>query len=246
MTVNVYWTRFMPSMHDIVKLGNNPRSFISPVLLYEPVQLAKHIKYKDYFGPAVSQCPAIVDDIKNTYVIKSPIDISIKINQDGLIIDDVDVEIGKQFLGPPQGVFGIHQLGFSYLYFSEKSLIGTQLPAYYDDNDFTRKTQAFSGSFDIGKWYRPAAKPTFKFLPNTREVKIKKGDALSYFRLNTAERVKLIEFEEPEIKETDYSGLLTAIKYPFNKILSLEHCYEYFERYKMRQRVLKYIKKNIV
>lgn len=236
----------MPSMPEITKLGNSPQGYISPVLLYEPVPLTKHIRYKDFFGPAVSQCPAIVDDIKNTYVIKSPIDITIRLNRDGLVIDDVNVEIGKQFLGPPQGIFGIHQLGFSYLYFSEKSLIGTQLPAYYDDNDFTRKTQAFSGSFDIGKWYRPAAKPTFKFLPDTKEVRIKKGDALSYFKLNTSEKVKLIEFEEPDEKPIDYSLLTTTIKHPFKNILNLETCYEYFERYNMRKRILKYIKQHTV
>ncbi len=64
------------------------------------------------------------------------------------------IDFAKSFLGNPQGKFGIHQLGLGYLFFSDKSLMATQLPAYYDQNSFTENTFAISASFDIGRWFR--------------------------------------------------------------------------------------------
>ena len=76
-----------------------------------------------------------------------------------------------------------------------------QLPAYYDNNDYTNKTNTITASFDIGNWFRPAGKPVFQIKKDVTTIDIKEGDALLYIKFNTTEKIKLIEFDDPEFKD---------------------------------------------
>jgi len=247
MSINVYWTRANPGFEELENMGLKQAAFMSPMRLMAPEPLLKHMDYKAFFGPSVSKCPAIVDDLKNIFVIKSPVDIKIKLGHNALDVDHQDIEFAKAFLGNPQGKFGIHQLSLSYLFFSEESLIATQLPAYYDQNNFIDSTFTISASFDIGRWYRPAAKPAFIVKPGVKTIDIKQGDPLIYFKLNTSEKVNLIEFDDVEfkqLKENSPEWACASLKRQSNTVISLAKCYEYFEQFKMRRKILRLIKNN--
>lgn len=249
MSINVYWTRSLPSYKNSIESGYSEETMISPLRVAAPEPLTKHINYKEFFGPAVSRCVAIVDDIKNTYVIRSPVDMKIIIGNTRLNVEGQDLQFAQAFLGPPQGAFGIHQLGMGYLFFSEKSLTAAQLPAYYDTNSFVDNTFLLSASFDIGRWYRPAGKPAFKFKPGVKEIDIKEGDPLMYFKFQTSEKVKLIEFDNKEFADMGDRGpewLCGGLKRQASNIIPLEKCYEYFDQYRMRKRILEIIKRNVV
>lgn len=249
MTINVYWSRANPSFSDLEGLGFPSSAYMSPLRIEEPAALTKHLNYKEFFGPNVSRCPAIVDDIKNTFVIKSPIDITIDIGNNSFQVHNQDLPFAQSFLGEPQGKFGVHQLSISYNFFSEKSLLITQLPAYYDTNSYIDNTHTISASFDIGKWYRPAGKPAFILKKGVKQIVIKQGDPLLYVKFNTQEKVKLIEFDDTEfrnLKERSPDWVCTTLKRQTESVTPLAKCYELFELYKMRQRILKLIKRNIV
>jgi hypothetical protein len=249
MTINVYWTRTNPSFDDLTALGFPTSAYMSPLRIEEPIPLTKHLDYKSFFGPQASRCPAVVDDIKNTFVIKSPVDITIDISPNSFKVENQDLAFAQAFLGEPQGKFGVHQLSLCYNFFSEKSLLLTQLPAYYDTNSFIDNTYTISASFDIGRWYRPAAKPAFVLKDTAKQIVIKQGDPLLYIRFNTQEKVKLIEFDDSEfksMKEKSPEWICTTLKRQSGNITPLAKCYEYFERYKMRNRILKIIKNNII
>jgi len=249
MTINVYWCRANPGRAELQAVGGDARAIVSPMRYLEPVPLLKHIDYKEFFGPFVSKCPAIVDDLKNIFVIKSPIDISITVNSKGVIVsvEGQKREFSKIFLGDHQGKVGIHQLSMAYLFFAEKSLIATQLPAYYDTNSFVENTIMISASFDIGRWFRPAGKPALMFKPGERTISIKEGDPLMYVKFNTDEKVRLIEFDNTEFEQQEEHSPVQScvrLKEHSSTFMSLERCYEYFERFKMRNRILKVIKRN--
>ena len=251
MTITVYWTRSNPGIDDLQMIGFGPDAVLSSMRIPEPVPLLKHMDYQEFFGPLVARCPAIVDDLKNIFVIKSPVDLKLHIsmNKFSIKVENQEMNFTKAFLGESQGKFGIHQLGMGYLFFSEKSLIATQLPAYYESNSFVNNTFSISASFDIGQWYRPSAKPAFIFKPGTTEIDIKEGDPLIYIKFNTQEKVKLIEFNDTEFKRLgDQSPeyLCSNLKKHSPFTISLAKCYEYFNQYKMRRRILKLIKNNIV
>ena len=125
--IKVYWTRSYPKHGDLMKMGLNPKAMMSALRIPAPEPLLKHLNYQEFFGPVVSKCPAIVDDLKNVFVIKSPVDIQIEVDNDinKLNVLKQDLDFAKAFLGDPQGKWGIHQLGMGYLFFAEKSLIAS-------------------------------------------------------------------------------------------------------------------------
>ena len=51
----------------------------------------------------VSKCPAIVDDLKNVFVIKSPVDITIEVDNEvnKLNVLKQELDFAKAFLGDP-------------------------------------------------------------------------------------------------------------------------------------------------
>lgn len=250
--IKVYWTRSNHGHKELQKMKLHPRAMISPLRFPAPEPLLKHIDYQNFLGPLVSKCPAIVDDLKNMFVIKSPVDIDVKIfhEESKIQVDDQPTDFVKSFIGEPQGKWGIHQLGIGYLFFTEQSLMAHQLPAYFDDNDFTRNTFTISGGFDVGSWFRPMGKPAFMWRPTSNRCKIKEGDALIYMKFATREKVKLIEFDDEELntmEERNPAFVCGTLKdQGAGKIISLEKCYQYFHRFKMRQKVMKLIKRNII
>ena len=247
MAINVYWCRSMPTIDELISQGSGIDSYISPLRIKAPEPLVKHIDYKEFFGPLVSKCPAVVDELKNIFVIKSPVTIKIEVGNTRLNIAGQSVPFAQAFLGNPQGRFGIMQMSLGYLFFSEKSLMATQLPPYYDDNGYTEKTFSISASYDIGRWFRPVCKPSFIFKPGIKTIEIKEGDALAYFKFNTQEKINLIEFEDTRFNlptEENPATLCTMLKKQSEGVLSLAKCYEYFEQYKMRRRILKLIKQS--
>ena len=249
MSITVYWTRRNPGFKELESAGFGSDNYMSPMRYHAPVPLLKHIDYREFFGPNVSRCPAIVDDIKNTFVIKSPIDITLKIAGNKFEVEQQTLEFAQSFLGNPQGKFGLHQLALSYLFFAEKSLVLSQLPAYYDQNSFTDSTFTISASFDIGRWYRPAAKPAFIIKKGVKQITIKEGDPLIYIKFNTSEKVNLVEFDDVEFRnlnERSPEWICTAFKRQAVNIVPLAKCYEFFEQYHMRRRILKLIKNNII
>ena len=75
--IKVYWTRSYIGHDKIQQMGLNTKSMLSALRIEEPQPLTKHMDYQKFFGPMVSKCPSIVDDIKNVFVIKSPMDMKI-------------------------------------------------------------------------------------------------------------------------------------------------------------------------
>ena len=242
MTINVYWAR-------AIAPGSGDRHFISPLRYPEPVFLNKHIDYKEYLGPALTHCPGMVDEMTKTVVVKSPVTVALEYGDDGnLKIHGQDPEFGEIFFGQPQGKAGVHQLGFGYIFFADKPLMATNLPAYYDDNDYTQNVQALCGSYDIGRWLRPGVRPLFQKKPNAKRISIKEGDALMYVKFNTDEKVNLVEFNAHELDELGFNSPTTACITLKNQLppTPLWKCYEYFDNARMREKVLKIIKRNKV
>ena len=124
-----------------------------------------------------------------------------------------------------------------------------QLPAYYDNNDYTAKTNTITASFDIGNWFRPAGKPVFQIKKDVTSIDIKEGDALLYVKFNTTEKIKLVEFDDVEfnqLAERSPEYMCGTLKDHSENIISLQKCYDYFNRFKMKRRIMKLIKRNLI
>src|SRR6056300_1239730 len=76
---------------------------VDELKIYEPESVIKTINPKDFFGLDASRCPAIVDEIKNTFSIRSPIDFHINYDAEGDIISNspYDQQFLANYLGQP-------------------------------------------------------------------------------------------------------------------------------------------------
>ena len=70
--INVYWS-------PVINVQDN-QEFVSELKYFEPETIYKDIKPREFFGLGAGMCPAIVDDLKNVFVIKSPVDIQIEVD----------------------------------------------------------------------------------------------------------------------------------------------------------------------
>ena len=240
--IKVYWTR-------AIAPGSGERHFISPLRFQEPIFLNKDIDYKEFLGPELLHCPGIVEEMTKTVVIKSPVTVDLEYADDqNLKIHRQDPAFGQIFFGHPQGKNGIHQLGFGYIFFADKPLMATNLPAYYHDNGYTRNVDAICGSYDIGRWFRPGVRPLFQKKPGTKNININEGDALMYVKFNTEEKIELVEFDAHELDQLGFHSPINACITLKNQLppTPLNKAYEYFDNARMRQKVLKIIKRNVI
>lgn len=244
MSTTVYWASF-PSTDTNLQ--------VSELKYFEPISVLKELNPSYFFGPNASKCPAIVDEGKNTFKIKSPIDLNISFNSEFNRFSTKYAH-GLDFLQHMIGPFGedkvIQLAAPTYLFFSEEPLLMTQLPPYYEETDFTKSCMGLSATFDIGKWFR-VVKPSFKIRPGAHTIDIKLGDSLMYLKFNTEEKIKLVRFDASTFykENQDIIGNLLSFKFHKKNPLvptKLAEGYDAFMRSRYNKRVLKIIKENLL
>lgn len=148
------------------------------------------------------KCPAVTDFMKSTYVFRSPIDLSFdievtdhysKIYFKNISQDIFDSIVDMRFLeNEERGTSPYPLIGIDFLntFTCDSSVMLQVFPAFMHYNDFTSKTTVIPGEYDISKWVRPV-ELVFEVKNKIEHIEIKKGDALSYFKFNSDETVKL-------------------------------------------------------
>ncbi|MGI9136090.1 MAG: hypothetical protein ACR2JS_03390 [Candidatus Nanopelagicales bacterium] len=154
------------------------------------------------------QCPAFTAIYKNTYVIKSPIDIEVTYNAETKLVQaspqgqeffDKNITLRGHMVGDNDpflmGIF------IGYLFIATEECSIELIPASMHSSEFIDKTRLISATFDIHKWYRPI-EIAFEFKNKSDTIKIKRGDPLAYVRFTNSNGTK-ISLERKEFpKET--------------------------------------------
>ena len=241
----VYWSPF--------PLADNPDMQVSELSYAEPEKLLKSIQPIDFFGREASLCPAIIDECKNTFRIKSPIDLSITFNDDFSRFNskyEQDFEFMQHLIGPfgPERV--IQLASPTYLFYCEEPLLMTQLPPYYEESKFTEHCMGLSATFDIGSWFR-SVKPSFKLRKNTRTIEFTKDNSLMYIKFNTEERIKFVRFDSSVFSKEHKDIISNMNSFKFHKKnpiipISLAESYVAFKKARYNKKVIKIIKDNIL
>lgn len=243
--IKVYWS-------PVINVPDN-QEFVSELKYIEPKSIYKDLNTQEFFGPGASICPAIIDEAKNTFSAKSPIDFHIKFDyskQEIMSKYDMGPNFLLKYVGQPNKE-GIHQLEHpNFLFFSEVPLTMTQLHPYYEESQFSTATMGIAGTYNISSWIRPV-RPAFKFRKNQTELDINRGDTLCYFKFNTNEKVKLVRFDSSELFKSNTGLVMQCLGYKNLKAkrfvpTPLLECYEAFNNAKYKNRLLKYIKENEV
>jgi hypothetical protein len=210
---------------------------------YEPTRLSTNIPV-DLKDSAYYRCPAFMETVKNTFVLKSPITIDFKFNTQTQMAEASNDYLFKEKIRLNDATeHGIMQLGFNYLLFSEKPLVVTQLHPYLHHNTFTNNANAVLGEFDCGRWVRPL-QAAFILNPKESEFNfnVKRGDIYSYIRFNTKEKIELVNFNVTPTIEKVVNSCLDLKKSGNLKPFSLDFCYNQFIMYRYKQAIMKELK----
>jgi hypothetical protein len=241
--ITIYWSPIISYFDDSDSLSELRYSV--------PTPLIKEIDHQEFFGEFTSRCPAISDELKNTFVIKSPLDIDIEIdyeNRTAKTLSNIDEQYFIRFLTPPNEE-RVHQMADpAYIFFTEADITMTQLHPYYAENNFTENAMGISGTYNISKWVRPV-RPAFKFKKGMNSINLKEGDHISYFKFNTNEKIRMVKFDANALMSDPKHIVLQCTTFKEvkkNKLLPtpLKKCYDAFVNARFKQKMIKYIKEN--
>lgn len=257
MTINVYWAYADASKNKTAQSSTGMHG--GEMTQCAPVRCLSHfkdvlIKKNPAFG-FYTMCPSYSEYFKNSYVIKSNIETTLKLIKDGnnyFFDSDIGSALKDTFSilsgnsnesADPTYKSQLIQQTTSIVFFADKPLVVEQIPASLDENDFTNNTKFLSGCMDINKWFRPI-NPSFWITNENTPIKLSVGDPQYYLKFNTDDKIVMHRFMmNDRLMEIMESCLST--KY-YKKNIPLKKLYEMFNKNGFQKRVLSEIKKNLL
>lgn len=203
---------------------------------------------KQFPGYLHYRCPAFIDTLKNTYVVKASFDFSIRVNPTERTIElDKDINFVQKYMTNRVNDYTSAQnmlmsINHFMMFITDDDLEIEQLPCLYHSNDWTENTQLITGRFNIKKWIRPievaaiVKKTKQENLPVV--INIKRGDALFYIRFHSKDNTQIVLEQETDLnKIVDYIKIswTTAMVKRTNPYLKLPVLYELFERFRPKK-----------
>jgi hypothetical protein len=172
------------------------------IAFFEPEPLIKDlvkIKGKD---SAYIQCPAFLDYVKNTYIIRSPFDLTLTVEKNArdekyIGIDRYDKNFHNDNIFPrfdDSTQTTLLTILVCYLFFTNKSTMVETTPAFMHSTDLIKNTVLIPGTFDISKWYRNIDF-SVEIIDETKPLVFKRGDPLFYVKFKTDDKINLIRTE---------------------------------------------------
>jgi hypothetical protein len=211
---------------------------------YEPGRLSNNIP-TDLKDSGYYRCPAFLETVRNTFVLKSPINIQFRVNPSRQQAEANDNALfGLKIRFDDALDHRIAQFGFNYLMFAERPLKFTQIHPYLHHNSFTDNGNALLGEFDCGQWLRPL-QAAFVLDPSKQEYNynIKRGDVYSYIKFDTDEKIEMVRFDATPAIEDIADSCLQMKQAGNGRPFSLDKCYNQFIIHKRRKAILTEIKR---
>lgn len=175
---------------------------------FEPEPIIKHVVSQRDNNVEYLKCPAFQQYFENTFLIRSPVDLNLQIEKDIngrkiLTTKNFNQKFYNDHIFPrmaQNNTFSMFSLEFSYIFYSENSVILEMLPASMDSSNFVKNTNLISGEYDISKWIRPIS-PAFEIVDDSKLLKVSRGDPLYYIKFRTNKKINLIRVEQDSIIE---------------------------------------------
>jgi len=236
--IDIYWGGYMSLKHSELAI-------IKPVPLFK--EIYNNISKKDLDKESLKnyqlyfKCPAAKKEHENIFAVKAPREFSFEWDPKLKKYSSkyiTNPQILKQFLFVRGGAMA--SLGYFNYFFSEENIEMSQLPAYYNENNFVNSVFLTSGKYNISKWFRHVD-PSFIMKKN--KIDIKRGDTLFYVKFHTNKKVNLKNFNVTK-GILDFAKKTTDLKL-FEKNLALEKMYKIFCSRSLNKRILKEIKNNL-
>lgn len=208
-----------------------PLAYLEPVPAYP--EIVKSRKFVKDNPSNFLTCPAVTGYFKNTYVIKSPVDIDLSFDaesgrmslkghdqafHDTYIWNRCDVR--EDSTAPMMMSFSLH-----YFFYADRPCMLELLAPSMHQEQCVQNMRVVPGAFDISKWFRPIS-PVFEIVDPSKSLIIKRGDPLLYVRLIPLSDSK-INLEEKEFTNDMRKEFTKCIHLKFAvKNLPLKTLYE--------------------
>jgi hypothetical protein len=232
---SVYWSRWVKSARpDVV-----PQIQPLKILIKEPQPILQLInRQADYMNMSGSSCPAVVEFLRDVYVIRAAFDFELRLNE---------YKNDMLYFGPKVSSNAGVELGYSrskltkdkpftftsspdYIFYSNEDVVIEVLPLMLITSNSAKNIAIVPGSFNIGKWIRPLDF-TFDVLDVNTPTVIKEGDPLFCIRFRAADGKK-IKLEHREVTKEIEDAADTCVNLKmFKKRLPLAASYEIVKDY---------------
>jgi hypothetical protein len=181
---------------------NGPMFAAYNLLVMEPESVLK----SEYNGVTAkyTKCPAFINALKNTYVVRSPIDVEFTINKvENWVNFTTPEKPPVNILVPRFGEDDVENNRYCaslniapFVFYSDSSVEMQLIPAFFENQ---LPLKVVCGKFNIGKWKRPI-EYAFELQTPVQSISIKRGDPLFYLQFITEkdETVVLKRVEETE------------------------------------------------
>jgi hypothetical protein len=232
-SLDVYWSPYGGNGEHTERIEY--MRCMSNILWIEPQPLLKHVVEERNKDVLYLKCPAFTSVYKNTFVIKSPVDIEFIIAPDATgskkvyttnDTSDMHLDFFTNRNEDENNVFKMMSFTISYLFYAKETVEMEIYPPVLSQHtsETLRNISVICGKFDISKWIRPVDF-AFEIIDDFKPLVFKRGDPLFYIRFNTEKSVNLkrIELNDDIIKLASTSIRLKKY-FPFN---SLKQNYEF-------------------
>lgn len=228
--MDVYWAIF-----------TEPNKFAEKALLsYPPVNLIEDLKDIYAKESGVFSCPAVFNKHKNTFVYRSPFDIS------------VTTMGGQGFYSSYDNVSQrspMYKNGFSFdidcqiIFYSFDDLEMQTSPPYFHQTSYSYFGHSPSGQFNISKWFRPSS-PNISCFSGSTFFKLNKGEPIMYYYFLNNKKINLKQFV---MTEKLFDIALASVNHKkFSLRQDLESLYKKFENAKFKKIIKEEILNNLL
>lgn len=195
------------------------------------------------YGQNYSRCPSVRDSLRNTFGLKSIYDYSYDVVNDSS--DDFDQEFYDSVVMYRDAKSKLASFVFPYIFFAESDNLEMEmLPAFMENNAFTKSANLVVGVFDVGQYFRGL---DIAFHAKENIVNVEEDDIFAYVRFNTKKKIEFKRFEWTEELSSINSEPVVGIKQHRSKTFKpLQWYYDKQHRMKTKQKALKEIKKNLI
>ena len=231
----VYWSKF-----NLLSEVNSQIFDLEP----KPV----HSEYVKKIGKPIDSssnwlsCPAVINYTKNTFFIKNPLDVSVRINANNTV--DAKTPGSAMLLGIRD--FNEKSIVLDYFInislFSESVISVSQISPYMEDN-LSKGSYLIPGKFNIGEWFRPLNASYF-IKDKDVDFILKKDDPLYYLVFDTDDKIEFKEFYYTDSLIEIVNSTVGLKRYKKN--IPLMNLNDMFKEQKLDKIVLKEIKKGLI
>ena len=192
-----------------------------------------------YKGGNHVACPAIRGKHSNTFFTQIPYDLSVIFDENKCLASDTKVSQRQ----------GLYESSYAFdwnlqrIFFSPVTQLMEVTPAYLHKTSYSQYGHAPSGSFDIGRWFRPSS-PTFQLWGGETQFNAKQGEAHLYFNFPNDKKIVLQEFL---MTDDLYKIMNWCLSYKDKKPNTpLKGIYEDFNNNNLNELIMNNIQNNLV